>query len=105
MIYKRLEKNEGLRWYETKSLANSLVMYNYKMVSSATGFTPNNAREKKNDLDVRLKLELGRKTTRKYPPIKVNDKVRLYKKKGKIDKERVPVWSENTLMLIDSRRI
>ena len=44
---------------------------------------------------MRLKLELGRKTTRKYPPIKVNDKVRIYKKKGKFDKERVPVWSEN----------
>ena len=70
-------------------------MYNYKMVSSATGFTPNNAREKKNELDVRLKLELGWKTTRKYPPIKVNDKVRIYKKKGKFDKEHVPVWSEN----------
>ena len=71
-------------------------MYNYKMVSRATGFTPNNAREKKNELDVRLKVELGRETTRKYPPIEVNDKVRIYKKKGKFDKERVPVWSENT---------
>jgi len=96
MIYKRLEKNKEARWYETKILANSLVMYNYKMVSSATGFTPNEGREKKNELNVRLKLELGRKTTRKYPPIEVNDKVRIYKKKGKFDKERVPVWSENT---------
>ena len=96
MIYKRLEKNKDAKWYNVKILANSLVMYNYKMVSSATGFTPNNAREKKNELDVRLKLELGRKTTRKYPPIEVNDKVRIYKKKGKFDKERVPVWSENS---------
>lgn len=95
MIYKRLEKNKEAKWYDVKILANSLVMYNYKNVSSATGFTPNNAREKKNELDVRLKLELNRKTTRKYPPVEVNDKVRIYKKKGKFDKERVPVWSEN----------
>ena len=95
LIYRRLEKNPTLKWYETKILANSLVMYNYKMVSRATGFTPNEARQKKNELQVKLKLELNRKTTRKYPPIEVNDKVRIYKKKGKFDKERVPVWSEN----------
>ena len=96
LIYRRLEKNPNMKWYETKILANSLVMYNYKMVSRATGFTPNEARQKKNELQVKLKLELNRKTTRKYPPIEVNDKVRIYKKKGKFDKERVPVWSENT---------
>ena len=95
LIYRRLEKNPNMKWYETKILANSLVMYNYKMVSRATGFTPNEARQKKNELQVKLKLELNRKTTRKYPPIEVNDKVRIYKKKGKFDKERVPVWSEN----------
>ena len=96
MIYKRLENNKEAKWYDVKILANSLVMYNYKNVSSATGFTPNEGREKKNELNVKLKLELGRKTTRKYPPIEVNDKVRIYKKKGKFDKERVPVWSDNT---------
>ena len=95
LIFRRLEKNPSLMWYDTKILANSLVMYNYKMVSSATGFTPNNAREKKNELNVKLKLELGRKTTRRYPPVEVNDKVRIYKKKGKFDKERVPVWTDN----------
>ena len=112
LIYRRLEKNPTMKWYDdakhrpnisakpkwydVKILANSLVMYNYKMVSSSTGMTPNNAREKKNELDVKLKLELGRKTTRTYPPVEVNDKVRIYKKKGKFDKERVPVWSENS---------
>ena len=93
LIFRRLEKNPSMKWYETRILANSLVMHNYKMVSSATGMTPNNAREKKNELNVRLKLEMGRKTTRKYPPVEVNDKVRIYTKKGKFDKERVPVWS------------
>ena len=82
VILRRLEKNPSLMWYDTKILANSLVTYHYKMVSSATGFKPNNAREKKNELDVKLKLELNRKTTRKYPTIEENDKVRTYKKKG-----------------------
>jgi hypothetical protein len=84
LIYRRLEKNPNMKWYETKILANSLVMYNYKMVSRATGFTPNEARQKKNELQVRLKLELNRKNTRKYPPIDVNDKVRIYKDKRKV---------------------
>ena len=52
--------------------------------------------ERKNELDVKLKLELNRKSTRKYPPIEENDKVRIYKEEGKFDKERVPVWSENS---------
>jgi len=47
MIYKRLENNKEAKWYDVKILANSLVMYNYKNVSSATGFTPNEGREKK----------------------------------------------------------
>jgi hypothetical protein len=77
MIYKRLEKNPDAKWYDVKILSNSLVMYNYKNVSSATGFTPNEGREKKNELNVKLKLELGRKTTRTYPTIEVNDKVKI----------------------------
>ena len=74
MIYKRLEKNEGLRWYETKILANSLVMYNYKMIHSATGYSPNEAREPRHELNVKLNLELNRKTQRKYPDIEAGDR-------------------------------
>ena len=75
------------------------------MVSSATGFTPNEGREKKNELNVKLKLELGRKTTRKYPPIEVNDKVRIYKKKVNSIRNASPYGLKILLMLIKSRRV
>ena len=65
------------------------------MVSSITKMTPDNARQPKNRLDVKLQLELNRKSTRKYPEIKEGDKVRIYTKKKNFQKERIPIWSEN----------
>jgi hypothetical protein len=95
MIYKRLEKHPDSHWYDVKILANALVTYNFKNVSSATGYTPNDGRDKKNELNVRLNLELGRVTKRKYPEIEVDDKVRIYRKRKNFEKGvRVPVWSE-----------
>jgi hypothetical protein len=35
-----------------------LVTYNYKMINSITKMTPDNARQPKNRLDVKLQLEL-----------------------------------------------
>ena len=65
------------------------------MVHSSTNFTPDQARQPKNELNVRLNLELGRKTKRKYPNIEVGDKVRIYRKRKNFEKGvRVPVWSE-----------
>ena len=58
--------------------------------------TPNEARQDKNRLQVKLNLEMHRISKRKYPDIDINSNVKIYKKKGKFDKERVPVWSENT---------
>ena len=65
MIYKRLEKNPDEHWYDAKILANALVTYNFKNVHSSTNMTPNNAREPKNELNVKLSLELTRKNKKK----------------------------------------
>ena len=56
--------------------------------------TPADARKSENHLTVELNLELSRKHTRKYPEVKVGDMVRIYKKKDKLDKERISLWSE-----------
>jgi hypothetical protein len=37
---------------------------------------------------------LKRKHTRIYPDINVGDYVKVYNKKDKLDKERIPVWSK-----------
>ena len=90
-----MEKSKEARWLDVKILSNALVTYNYKMVSSATGYTPEDARQPKNKLEVKMNLNLKRKRNRLYPEIKEGDKVRIYTKKNNFQKERVPVWSEN----------
>ena len=99
LIYKRLEKNADSNWHDSKILANALVTYNYKMINSITKMTPDNARQPKNRLDVKLQLELHRKNKRKYPDIKEGDKVRIYTKKKNFQKERIPIWSENVFTI------
>ena len=65
------------------------------MVHSSTNFTPDQARQPKNELNVKLNLELRRVNKRKYPEISVGDKVRIYRKRKNFEKGvRVPVWSE-----------
>lgn len=92
MIYKRIDKTDK-RWVDV--LPQALITYNYKNEHSTTGMTPAEAKKPGNLMTVKLKLELNRKRTRKYPEIKVGDKVKIYKKKDKMDKERVSVWSDN----------
>jgi hypothetical protein len=40
-----------------------------------------------------MKLLMNAKRNRKYPNISVGDKVRLYRKKDKLDKQHIGVWS------------
>ena len=72
-----------------------LNTYNNKMVHRATGFTPWDARLAKHRLDFKTKLELNAKRKRKCLDIAVGDKVRFYKKKDKMDKERTGVWTKD----------
>ena len=58
------------------------------MIHSSTKFTPADAMKKENQLQVKLNLELQRKNTRLYPDVNIGDKVKIYKKKDKLDKER-----------------
>ena len=66
------------------------------MVNRTTGLTPYDAREKKNEAHVRTMLEINAIRKRKYPDLKVGDRVKIYKKKDKLDKERIGVWSQLT---------
>jgi hypothetical protein len=92
-MYKLVENNEVEQWIVVAPKA--LTIYNYKMVSRATNMTPNEARNPKKLLDAKLHMEMHRVKKRKYPEVKEGDRVRIYKKKDKFDKERVPVWYQN----------
>ena len=57
--------------------------------------TPVQAMKKGNELKAKVNLELNAKRNRKYPDIEVGNKIRIYTKKGRFDKERVPIWSKS----------
>ena len=63
------------------------------MKSSITGFTPHEAKQKDNHMNVKIKLELHAKHKRKYPEINIGDSVRVFQKKKAFDKERVNRWT------------
>ena len=64
------------------------------MVNRSIGLTPNEATESKNEANARAMLEINAIRKRKYPDIKVGDRVKIYKKKKVFDKERISVWTE-----------
>jgi hypothetical protein len=97
-MYRRIDAKpeRQIQWTDPEILAKTLTTYNYIMKSRTHGTTPNEARHAKNHLDIKMNLEAGAVKKRKYPPISVGDRVRIYKKKGNFVKERYPVWSSDT---------
>ena len=43
--------------------------------------------------------------TRKYPELEVSNKVKIFKKKDKLDKERVSSWSANSYTIDDIKTV
>ena len=95
MIWKRLKAstNENKNWKDF--IDEVLVVYNYQMVSSVTGMTPDEARKPQNTLQTKVNLETHRHSTGKYPTIEVGDNVRtFYRKQTQSEKEHLTNWSQ-----------
>ena len=92
MIYKRVDAS-GQKWHEV--LYAVLLTYNNENIHSTINMTPNEARKEHNNFHVKLNLELKAKFTRKYPNIAIGSMVKVFKKKDKLDKERVSNWSKD----------
>lgn len=77
MLYKRLEnsKKNNLQWADF--IYEILLTYNNKFKHSSTKFTPNEARNKNNELNIRLNLVLHQKHNRTYPILHIYDKVNI----------------------------
>ena len=96
MLFKRVDADEkkgkvNIQWIDY--IPEIMLTYNSKMVHSAHGMTPRDAHKKENHLEVKMKLEMNRIKTRKYPPVRVGDEVKIYRKKGISEKERTSNWS------------
>ena len=66
--------------------------------------TPNEARKPKNETSVKINLELHRITKRRYPEIQIGDRVKIYKKKGKYEKEHKRLWLDNVFTVGNIRK-
>ena len=53
----------------------------------ATGFAPKDAAKPENWFEAHTNMEIQAKHNRKYPPVKVGDKVKVYRSKGALGKE------------------
>ena len=91
LLYPRAKAFKRKWWQE---LPRVLEVYNDKDVHRSTGFTPALASQEENHDDVKLNLEMNRRTDRKYAPISEGDKVRILRKKKLGEKENNPPWTE-----------
>ena len=94
MLYKRIEnsKDDNIQW--GNFIYEILLTYNNKLVNSAHGLTPSEARKPKNEIEVKLQLLAKQRHTRIYPLLEVGSKVRIYKKKKNFDKENKSTWNK-----------
>ena len=95
MVCKRVEADakkskQTPQW--TDYILEILLTYNNKNKHSSTKLTPNEARKKKNEYEVKLNLELNAKSNRKYPSLEVGDEVKIMRKKTINEKERTSHW-------------
>ena len=98
MIYKRIDHTKQ-NWWEV--LYPVLLTYNNKMVHNVTKLTPSEAMKPSNTDLVKFNLELKRRNSKMYPNISINDTVRIFKKKDKLQKERISNWSAEKYKVID----
>jgi hypothetical protein len=99
MISKRLAKRPDVHWYDL--LFEVYIVYNRKMISSATGFTPVDAEKKENQAEVKMNLESQRKHNKQYDEINIHDKVRLFRKRKRVgEKKDIPQWSKTTYEVV-----
>ena len=84
MLFKRVEADEkkgkeNIQW--TDYIFEIMITYKNKMVHSATGLTPQEARKPENELKVKANIAMNATKTRKYPELEVSNQVKVFKKK------------------------
>ena len=90
-LFKRVEADEkkgkeNIQWIDY--IFEIMLTYNNKDIHSATGMTPNKARNKDNEFRAGLNILMKARKEKMYPEIKVGDKVKIIRKKAITEKER-----------------
>ena len=108
MLFKRVEADEkkgkeNIQW--TDYIFEIMLTYNNKMVHSATGLTPKEAKKPENELKVKANIAMNATKTRKYPDLEKGDKVKIFRKKDKLDKERKSNWLKEIQTIDDIKTV
>ena len=108
MLFKRVEADEkkgkeNIQWIDY--IFEIMITYNNKMVHSATDLTPKEAKKPENELKVKANIAMNATKTRKYPELEKGDKVKIFKKKDKLDKERVSNWLKEIQTIDDIKTV
>ena len=69
-----------------------MLTYNNKNIHSATGMTPKEASEKKNEFKAMINVASKAKKERKYPELDVGDKVKILRKKRLLKKKEQVIF-------------
>ena len=93
MIHTRLEGFEMGKEKWVDMLPSVLKKYN-NTKHSTTDFSPNEAKKKDNHFEVWLNITSKATYNRKYPPLKISDKVRTYVKQKSMKKGTDSHWSK-----------
>jgi hypothetical protein len=99
MLYKRIEgsKEKNIQW---KDFINEiLITYNHKLKHSSTNHTPYEAKNNKNELNVKISMLMHARHNRKYPILEIGNKVKIYRKKRTGEKSHTSYWSEDAYEL------
>jgi hypothetical protein len=104
MLYKRIENSKEKKPQWKDFIFEILLTYNNKLKHSSTNHTPNEARNNKNELNVKINMLMHSKHNRKYPMLKIGDKVKIYRKKRTGEKSHTSYWSEDSYELEEITR-
>ena len=93
--------NTNYPWFDVV-LNNILDVYNNKDVHRSIQMTPAEARKPKNEAIVKANLQMRATHNRKYPELKVGDKVKVFRKKTKAqEQERFSNWAPRAWTIKD----
>ena len=96
MLFKRIDASEAESPQWVDFIYPVTLTYNVRRVHSTTKHTPQDAEKKSNEMEVKINMEMKARHSRRYPPIAVGDTVKIYRKRKRGEKERTPVWTEDS---------
>ena len=96
MLFKRIGASDAPNPQWEDFIFQITLTYNAGRVHATTGYTPNDAAKRENQLEAKINMEMKAKRSRRYPGLKVGDSVKIYRKRKRGEKEATSLWSADS---------